>query len=425
MARPQRITLRSYQVGFGDCFLLGFHYKTSNRYVLIDFGSTAAPKHASKNHMVRVAKSIKEACNGKLHAVVATHRHKDHISGFTTRKDGTGSGNIIASLKPDVVIQPWTEDPAAKPKARRPTKVSQTGKAFVGMLDDMHAVAKAIADEVEDWPQKSRLRAELHFMGVNNSGMLDLANRSAVENLMRMSKRRRYVHFGTASGLRLPGVKVRVLGPPTMDQTDTIRTQRRRDEDEFWHLLALAGDFEFRSRAFLFPGHYVLQGARPKSSRWLLSRIRPLRREQLRAIVRILDKALNNTSVILLFEVGKHKLLFPGDAQIENWNYALSKPEVQELLEDVTLYKVGHHGSLNATPKTLWNGFRNHRSNHERDTDPLLTFVSTLKGKHGSTRRDTEVPRRTLVAELKKESRYRTTEKVKAKDLFLEEVIPV
>jgi hypothetical protein len=32
---------------------------------------------------------------------------------------------------------------------------------------------------------------------------------------------------------------------------------------------------------------------------------------------------MNNTSVILFFEVGSKKLLFPGDAQIENWSYAL------------------------------------------------------------------------------------------------------
>ena len=41
-------------------------------------------------------------------------------------------------------------------------------------------------------------------------------------------------------------------------------------------------------------------------------------------IVRTLDQAMNNTSVILLFEVGNKKLLFPGDAQIENWSYALN-----------------------------------------------------------------------------------------------------
>ena len=191
MAGPKKITVRSYQVGFGDCFLLGFHYARSKRYVLIDFGSTSLPRYPLKNHMVRVAQAIKEECGGKLHGVVATHRHKDHVSGFSTRSDGKGSGDIIASLEPDVVIQPWTEDPDAKPNAVRPTRVSQSGRAFVGMLDDLNSVAAAIQTQARTLPASSTHRRQIEFLGETN-----LANRSAVENLMTMGKKQRYVHFG-------------------------------------------------------------------------------------------------------------------------------------------------------------------------------------------------------------------------------------
>jgi len=37
-----------------------------------------------------------------------------------------------------------------------------------------------------------------------------------------------------------------------------------------------------------------------------------------------LDHAMNNTSVILLIQAGDRRLLFCGDAQIENWEYALT-----------------------------------------------------------------------------------------------------
>src|SRR5207244_3942308 len=97
----------------------------------------------------------------------------------------------------------------------------------------------------------------------------------------------------------------------------------------------------------------------PQYARWFLPRVQRIRGDQMLEIVRILDSAMNNTSVILLFEIGKKKLLFPGDAQIENWSFALSKPECKKLLAEVDVYKVGHHGSLNATPKTLWNLFQN------------------------------------------------------------------
>jgi hypothetical protein len=130
---------------------------------------------------------------------------------------------------------------------------------------------------------------------------------------------------------------------------------------------------------------------------------------------------MNNTSVILLFEAGDQKFLFPGDAQIENWSYALSgapdSAEVRKRLAAVNLYKVGHHGSLNATPKTLWGLFR-HKGADGHNPERLKTVVSTMPGKHGSTERETEVPRRKLVDELKKNSDYFTTQDLKGKKTF-------
>ena len=71
--------------------------------------------------------------------------------------------------------------------------------------------------------------------------------------------------------------------------------------------------------------------------------------------MRSIDDALNNTSLILLFDIGGKKLLFPGDAQIENWRYALfdapTGGDIRASLADVAIYKVGHHGSLNGTPE--------------------------------------------------------------------------
>jgi hypothetical protein len=445
MARPRAVTVRAYQVGFGDCFLLTFHYgKSGDRHVLIDFGSTGAPR--GFGDLKKVAKDIQSECGGKLHAVVATHRHKDHINGFGTA--GGNPGSIIASCRPDVVVQPWTEDPKARPDAKKPTRLSSGSKALVSALIDMHAVARAILTEssrlesvldsvdvdeeeaVEPEPDEQTpahrrrpLFKQLEFLGDDN-----LPNRSAIENLMRMGKRRGarafYVHTGSESGFEsvLPGVKVTVLGPPTLEQTATIRSERQRDEAEYWHFQARASRLAAaRKGKPLFPNAPVLGvSERPKWSRWLLRRLRGIRGDQLREIVRILDKAMNNTSVILLFDTGKHKLLFPGDAQIENWQYALDQARYRKLLKDVTFYKVGHHGSLNGTPKSLWNGFK--RKSHRPTAGRLMTMLSTMKGKHGDKRRSTEVPRANLVQALEDESNYSTTESIKAKDEKLFEV---
>lgn len=442
--RPLSIRIRSYQVGFGDCSLLTFDYKSDgsdSRHVLIDFGSTARPKSAPS--LDDVAARIKEDCGGSLNAVVATHRHKDHISGFATRKGG-GPGAVIASCKPKVVLQPWTEDPRAASDARVPTHYGKS-KGFVQGLASMQGLAETVARSARSLPNLSKsMQSHLAFLGENN-----ISNRSAVENLIRMGKKSkgRFLYFGCekdmdlSRDMDLEGVDIRVLGPPTLEQTTAIRKQRSRDNDEFWHLRAAATSFwdhrvdqrpfwQFQNSALqavaggkggkkgasvLFPRADVWSHT-PAWSRWFVERLERESADSLLQIVRTLDDAMNNTSVILLVKVGSMKLLFPGDAQVENWGYALGQAKVRRLLGGTNVYKVGHHGSLNATPKTLWSLFENRGS--ERKAGRLHTLNSTMGGKHGSTSKRTEVPRRTLVHALKDESHYLTTQSIKSKKTF-------
>jgi len=416
-AKPYELRLRAYQVGFGDCFLLTFKYERTRRHVLIDFGSSGKPPATSEDLMLRVANNIKDSCEGKLHAVVATHRHKDHISGFATRQ-GKGPGDIIASCKPEVVIQPWTEDPRLRPNARSATQRPSRRKSFTAGLQCMHEFSGAMLKEL------ARLRPglgkglynQLAFLGEDN-----IKNKSAVNNLMKMGRRHLYVRFGSRSGLEsvIPGVKTWVLGPPDPEQSEEILKMRSKDADEFWHLLSLTGKFISRSDVgALFPTAESYSTP-PPQTRWLIHHMQSLRADQLLEIVRALDDVMNNTSVILLFEVGGKKFLFPGDAQWENWTYALSKPAICTLLEDVCLYKVGHHGSLNATPKSLWKLFKNRSTT--KSAARLQCVISTMSGKHGSASRGTEVPRTKLVEELKKESDYFTTQELRGKKTFFKD----
>ena len=94
----------------------------------------------------------------------------------------------------------------------------------------------------------------------------------------------------------------------------------------------------------------------------------------------------------------------PGDAQIESREHALPRPppcwsrRIQS----------GHHGSLNATPKSLWNGFS--KRGAKRRAGRLTTLLSTRAGLHGSYADGTEVPRGLLVDALKRESNLVSTQ---------------
>ena len=121
-----------------------------------------------------------------------------------------------------------------------------------------------------------------------------------------------------------------------------------------------------QARAALSPPRKQPRADLPGRDRWLVYRARNMQAEQLLQIVTELDDAMNNTSVILVFDMGGKRLLFPGDAQIENWQYALQNPANRQLLASVNLYKVGHHGSRNATPKSLWKLFEQPHEQEEQ-----------------------------------------------------------
>ena len=430
---PRSLTIRTYHVGFGDCFLLSFAYaKGAERHVLIDYGSTGLPPKTPKTRMMDIANDIKKRSGGKLHAIVATHRHKDHISGFETRKNGKGTGDVIRTLKPDLVVQPWTEDPKLGTKATGPAGGSGKKVALapgnhqqVAMLASMQAVAGATLLQTRSTRYFNKeLRDQFHFLGESN-----INNPAAVKNLMTMGKKAEYVFAGKKTALEkvIPGVKVDVLGPPTVKQTATIKKQRARDPNEFWQLQARSMDAGAAGSGaggeVLFPKHVRSRGPRfPVDARWLIYHARNIRGDNLLQIVRMLDKAMNNTSVILLMRVGKLSLLFPGDAQIENWQYALDNKNVRKMLAGVDVYKVGHHGSLNATPKTLWESFAK-KSKDKAKKSRLRTLMSTMEHKHGSEESHTEVPRNTLVSALKTQSELFSTQQLTGSSFFHDTVV--
>jgi hypothetical protein len=438
MTKVESARLRAYNVGFGDCLLLSLTYDDDQRrHVLIDFGSTERPASAPPGHMKRIAEDIAAETDNKLDVLIATHRHADHISGFGDSK----AGPIIEGLKPDVVIQPWTEDPDLETDARQPAAgAALNGHAALHRsLTNMQAFAagaRAEALRLLDDPKFPKAAAErLAFLGETN-----LKNMPAVKALMRMGKKSRavYAKFGDDLGIGdlLPGVTVEVLGPPTLEQQPTIADYAEK-HDDYWLAAAGWGRAVEAGRATaedlgehvapLFPD--AVTDSIPPAAQWLIPRINRSYADEMLSLLRIMDKVLNNTSLILLFHIGNTSLLFPGDAQIENWSYALFKARNRKSicarLAKANLYKVGHHGSLNATPKTLWNSFVHKESEANADEDRLISVLSTKANKHGHRENNTEVPRRPLVTALEKLTELKSTQRHTGKKPWVDVDVPI
>jgi hypothetical protein len=401
-----------YRVGFGDAFLLTFDYRRAlpdgrrHRHVLIDCGSTRADPAGPD--IADIARLIAEHSGGVLDVLVVTHRHADHLSAFGS----DAAARIMDTIKPKLVVRPWTDDPAAAMDATSPAGLDAMSRRFAVSLAAGQDTAAVIGRVLERADRRS-LRGELAGLASDQ-----IPNFEAVQRLVgyAAAAEAAYVSFGDDTGIAefVPGVDVDVLGPPTLAQWPILSRQRDED-DEFWmlHRELVNQDLAPADAAAADPTRWAAllddNGVGP--ARWLLERLDDQRVASLLRIVRTFDSALNNTSLILLFKTGDRRLLFSGDAQIENWSYVLTSPDVADAvraqLNRIDLYKVGHHGSRNATPKSLfalWNA--PHARNH-----PMTTLLSTLPGVHG--RRDsTAVPRATLVTALRHRTNLLATDEL-------------
>lgn len=402
--RPKEVVVRMYQVGFGDCFMVSFHYARKlpddrfERHMLVDLGSTHAPKRTRgvpRGPVVeRAAELIAEHCRGQLDVVVNTHRHRDHLSGFGDPE----AAAAIAACKPRYVVRPWTDAPGLAPDATAPRRTARDPRRAVAAR---LAVGQQLAAQVEALTRdaaSNSTRGNLAELALDQ-----VPNADAVAWLDDWSKRTRggYLRAGEESGIEahIPGIRVHVLGPPTIDQLPDIVRARSEDPDEFW--LAQMAAIDTLTPDQLGSGAAHADGVPPGPVGWIVDRLARQQVGSLARIVRTVDDALNNTSLILLVDAGDKRLLLPGDAQIENWSWALSHaPDAsrwRSLLKNVDLYKVGHHGSRNATPKSLFKLWGD-----EPDSGrPMTALLSTMPGVHGKSVR-TAVPRGPLVHALER-----------------------
>ena len=394
-----------YDVGFGDCYLLTFPYADGTvRRVLIDCGSLTEKSKAWAEQLMGL---ITEDCRPRkgapahLDALVITHRHLDHLGALQFKS----TRQAMEALQPKVVILPWVEHPdVERGDTGPPVGVSRLALAQLASLDLAHSLAEAVTQNPAALSASvpSALRERVMSLAAYN-----VKNRDTIEWLNTLGAERCYAFTGADAKLAevLPGVKVTVLGPPKADDQPEIMGRPAENSDQYWELRrSLAAALEKTGLAkpradALFAGAPTIPIAEAAPvAAWVIKRLDDADVGNLLRIMEMLDDAVNNTSVILLFEVGGKLLLFSGDAQWENWQYVLEKkPGLAGDLPRVNLYKVGHHGSHNATPVKLWDQFTNRGD--AKKPKRLVALLSTA-----DVTSYPQVPRCSLLCALQKQS---------------------
>jgi hypothetical protein len=330
-----KLLIRLFDVGLGDCIYCRIpkaHKDGRDFHILIDCGTLSSTDYLAE--AIDKLKPLLPLIDGKRHVdlLVVTHEHKDHMTGFGMKLwDELSFGAIWMSAAMDL----------DHPESKRAKKLH----SFAA-----NAMAEAVRLNLALGPQLMELAAA---MALNQEAMKTLR-----ETLPKASKiKPTYVHAkSTKQELALPlaGATLSVLGP-------------ERDIDFYY--LGKEGDPSLRRLlGFIDTSLPDVSAAVPEASAVPTpANIEPADFRQLRS--RMLSTALafadldgkicNNTSVVLLLEWKGKRLLFVGDAEWDgaykegkgncSWNVMWNLRK-EKLNGPLAFLKIGHHGSVNATP---------------------------------------------------------------------------
>ncbi|HMG46372.1 MAG TPA: hypothetical protein VK614_02800 [Allosphingosinicella sp.] len=378
--------IRMYRVGFGDFFLLSVPAEGGGMaHVLIDCGVHAHDLGV----MDEAVAQLKADTDGRLALVIMTHRHADHISGFGSARE------IFETFQVERVWMSWFEKPDDKEAAAIQAGIVATAQHLQSAL-----AARAKPDE-----------EEFAHMAENALGVAKKGGNAAALEMLHSFKTpdggpTPVDYYAADETPTLPpslvsaGLQAEILGPPRdlalVAQMDNAAHQYLASDD--------AGDEDgptgpfssaYRVAGFdwaepLFP----LDQIRKNIEKW--------QPKVLAAAAQRADNALNNQSLVVLFTLRGKTMLFSGDAQWGNWaNFLFGGPigtpghtalteKSQSILANLDFYKVGHHGSTNATPMDVVEAMRK----------GCVAMCSTDAGAYGKEARGTEVPRIPLMTAL-------------------------
>jgi beta-lactamase superfamily II metal-dependent hydrolase len=347
---PTTVEIRMYNVGFGDAFRVTVRRGPDTWRMLVDCGvHSQGAARPIRDSVENIVADLSQDCgeeSAHLDVVVATHHHQDHISGFA--EDRWGGVDVGEVWVPFVENR---DDPDAN--ALRRAQAVAAAK-LQGLIEARRARLTAREHEAADM-----LDAALAF-AVNSRGNekatdrllsrneTTFANRPTVRYLPEKQSERNTIDVGKC------GVVAHILGPPRDPAMLKKMDPPRRAG---WLTLDVGDGAEGPEDGWrLFNAAYVIDDPRQVPQTLLDAkaklRLHALSNDMgLLTAASVLEQSVNNTSVFFVLDVSGLRLLFPGDAQHGAWEHVRTDPASLALIESADFYKVGHHGSHNATPK--------------------------------------------------------------------------
>jgi hypothetical protein len=301
--------------------------------------------HGEIGTMDQIMDNLEKTTGSKLELIVATHAHRDHISGFGKFAER------LSAFRIGEVWMPWPDDPNDK------DAVSIRNK-HLALYDSLDKHLRLALGATEADPNHA---AALHALS-NLKG-----NETATSELRRgFGTGAKVRYFGAGASIDkvgdISGLSAEILSPPR-DSTFLARMNPPADQ----HFLTAPGDtsgalrpftkLEIRSNDADFPD--LLKDGQPVLTPQEADELNRLAESPADELALTLDSIRNNTSLVILFRYHGRALLFPGDAQWGNWHSWIGSDKARQLIGELDFFKVAHHGSENATPVDVVHALKN------------------------------------------------------------------
>ncbi len=418
------LKVRMYRVGFGDFFLVTVPTGGGDRYIVIDCGVFKGT--TGKGDIGSIEEAVEDlfkTTSGQLALVIMTHRHADHIAGFSR------AAERFKDFKASMVWMPYWEQFNDAPQTSAASSLQadvnrlamQLAMQFRGRTDEAARDALSQLSDATGFEFDAATTGG-KTGGGSNAVALDLLKNHLGDN----GKNVRYYAHGDDPELppELDGLSAKIYGPPPQDAKAFMKmTDLKKGVGQY---LDSTTSSDAGAKAIHPFGphwcnnqhkHYPQEDAQgyPIKYQEIEKLVVDAQPDMLAAAAAKIDTFLNNQSLVVLFTFAGKNLLFVGDAQAGNWEHWLYKLDApindptkagsltedsQQILQTIDFYKVGHHGSTNATPIPVVNALgKDHSANG------FVAMCSTQIGVYGNAdpTKGTEVPRAPLIKALSDE----------------------